>query len=371
MRRHRILPLVPIAVLLVLGASFTPYGTLVNAQIPSRLTDQEFWRLSESISEPDGAFRSDNLLSNEMVFSRLLPDFLAQVKSGGAYLGVGPEQNFTYIVAMKAKMAFITDIRRENLHLMLMYKALFELSKDRAEFVSRLFTKPRPQTISANATIAEIMTAYWNTPTADEAAYAANLQAIQSHLTKTRALPLPQSDIDGVALVYRAFYWYGPAMNYGASLSLSNSGGGAAATYRDLMTQTDTGGDFLTFLGSEQKFAYIKDLQAKNLIVPVVGNFSGPKAIRGIGQYLASLGTTVSAFYVSTVEPYLKRDGSFPAFCANVATLPMDDASVFIRPGNVANLQNSGFAVAPPAQDTPRIGQYQVGVIVPMKTGCN
>src|SRR5688572_19873589 len=252
MRRHRILPLVPIAVLLVLGASFTPYGTLVNAQVPSRLTDQEFWRLSQSISEPDGAFRSDNLLSNEMVFARLLPEFLPQVKPGGVYLGVGPEQNFTYIVAMKAKMAFITDIRRENLHVMLMYKALFEMSKDRAEFVSRLFSKPRPSQLTAQSTVIDIMNAYWETPSADATVYEENLQAIQQHLTKTRAIPLPQSDIEGVAQAYRAFYTYGPSMNYSASLSLSNLGAGNAATYRDLMMQADGNGRFLTFLGSEE-----------------------------------------------------------------------------------------------------------------------
>src|SRR5436190_23405677 len=53
----------------------------------------------------------------------------------------------------------------------------------------------------------------------------------------------------------------------------------------------------------------------RNLIVPVVGNFSGPKAIRAIGAYVSSHGAKVSAFYVSTVEARLKRDGSFPAFC--------------------------------------------------------
>jgi len=174
-----------------------------------------------------------------------------------------------------------------------------------------------------------------------------------------------------VALAYRAFYYYGPAMNYSASLSLTPIGGGSAATYKDLMTQADASGQFLTFLGSEEKFAYIKDLEMKNLIVPVVGNFSGPKAIRAIGAYVKGRGTTVSAFYVSTVEPYLKRDGSFPAFCASVATLPLDDASVFIRPGNIVNLQGSGFAVAPPDASTPRLGTYQIGVIVPMKTGCS
>jgi hypothetical protein len=364
--RHRMLKVVPVALMLLLGAS------LAAAQgIPARLTDQEFWRLSQDISEPNGAFRSDNLLSNEMVFARLLPELAANTKPGGVYMGVGPEQNFTYIAAMKSRLAFITDIRRENLHVLLMYKALFEMSKDRAEFISLLFSKPRPAGLSTASTIAEIMNAYWDVPTADEAAYAANLQKIQGHLIKTRAIPLPAEDLEGVADAYRAFYHYGPSMNYAASLSLTNTGGGNAATYRDLMAQTDASGQFLTYLGSEETFAYIKDLQARNLIVPVVGNFSGPKAIRAIGAYVNSRGATVSAFYVSTVEPYLKRDGSFPAFCANVATLPMTDESVFIRPGNAANLQSSGFAVAPPAVGTPRIGQYQIGVIVPMKTGCN
>ncbi|HSK41082.1 MAG TPA: hypothetical protein VK943_15050, partial [Arenibaculum sp.] len=273
--------------------------------LPVRLTDQEFWRLSADISEPDGSFRSDNVLSNEMVFARLVPEFVKAMKPGGVYLGVGPEQNFTYIEAMRARMAFITDIRRENLHLHLMYKALFELATDRADFVSRLFTKPRPAGLSKTSSIVDIMNAYWDAPTADEKAYTANLQAIQRHLTRTRSIPLPQPDLDGVAAVYRAFYFYGPAMNYSASLGLTRLGGGNAATYYDLMTQLGDDGAPLSYLGTEEKFLYLKDLQQKNLVVPVVGNFSGPKAIRAIGQYVRSRGATIDAFYVSSVEPYL------------------------------------------------------------------
>jgi hypothetical protein len=371
MRVHRVLLIALSVLALVLSGSPAQLRARVAADLPSRLTDQEFWQLTEDISEPDGTFRSDNLLSNEMVFARLLPELLAHTKPGGVYLGVGPEQNFTYIAAMKSKIAFITDIRRNNLHLLLMYKAVFELSKDRAEFISRLFTKPRPARLSATSTITEIMTAFWEVTTADEAAYASNLDAIQRHLAKTHGFPLPPSDVEGVARAYRAFYAYGPMMNYAASLSLTTMGGGNGATYRDLMTQADATGQFLTFLGSDEKFNYVKDLEARNLIVPVVGNFSGPKAIRAIGSYVKSRGATVSAFYVSTVEPYLKRDGSFPAFCANVATLPMDDASVFIRPGNIGNLQASGFSVTPADANTPRVGTYQIGVIVPMKNGCS
>ena len=345
-------------------------GVVVSADIPTRLSDQEFWRLTEELSEPDGTFRSDNVLSNEMAFARLLPDLLARTKPGGVYMGVGPEQNFTYIVAMRAKIAFITDIRRANLHMLLVYKALFELSVDRAEFLSRLFNKPRPAGLSKASSIVDLMTAYWGVDTADEAAYAANLIAIERHLTKTHEFPISPEDLAGIGRAYRVFHWYGPRINYSASLNLTPLSGGNAATYFDLMTQADEKGQPLTYLATEANFAYIKDLETKNLIVPVVGNFSGPKAIRAIGDYVRSRGATVSAFYVSTVEPYLKRDGSFPAFCANVATLPMNESSVFIRPGNVMNLGATGAAIAPPSPGTPRIGTYQIGVIMPLATGC-
>lgn len=345
-------------------------GPADSVDLPARLSDQEFWKLTVDLSEPDGTFRSDNLLSNEMVFARLVPDFVAKVKQGGVYLGVGPEQNFTYLVAMKSRLAFITDIRRENLHLHLMYKALFEMSADRAEFIARLFNKPRPAGLSKSSSIVDLMAAYGTVPTADEVAYTTNLQAIQGHLTKAHAFPMTQVDLDGVARVYRAFHYYGLAMDYSTNLDLTSSGGRNAATYADLMTQTGANGAPLTYLGTEDTFAFIKDMESKNLIVPVVGNFGGPKAIRAIGDYVRSRGATVAAFYVSSVEPYLKRAGTFEAFCASVATLPMDDSSVFIRPGNLPNLLATGAPIVSPPPDMPQIGQYQLGVIMPMNTGC-
>jgi hypothetical protein len=44
--------------------------------LPSQLTDQEFWKLSSDFSEPDGFFRSDNLLSNEVWLQRVIPDLI-------------------------------------------------------------------------------------------------------------------------------------------------------------------------------------------------------------------------------------------------------------------------------------------------------
>src|SRR5450631_4321534 len=99
--------------------------------LPSQLSDQEFWKLSSDFSEPDGFFRSDNLLSNEIWMQRVIPELLSNIKTPSVYMGVGPEQNFTYITSLKPKMVFIVDVRRGNFDLQLMYKSVFELSSDR------------------------------------------------------------------------------------------------------------------------------------------------------------------------------------------------------------------------------------------------
>src|SRR5215510_8758486 len=102
--------------------------------LPSRLTDEAFWQLVTDFSEPNGFFRSDNFLSNEREYQWVIPTLTSTLDTGGVYLGVGPEQNFTYIAALQPKLAFIVDIRRDNMIEHLMYKALFELSTDRADF---------------------------------------------------------------------------------------------------------------------------------------------------------------------------------------------------------------------------------------------
>src|SRR5215831_10216282 len=161
--------------------------------LPAQLSDQEFWKLSSESSEPDGTFRSDNLLSNELYFQYVIPPLNQTAKAGRVYMGVGPEQNFTYIAATKPKIVFIVDIRRGNLDLQLMYKAIFELSKDRAEFVSRLFSRKQPSGIGPQSTAEEIFTAILNTPSSDEV-YTENFKAIQEHLVKKHGFPLSEND---------------------------------------------------------------------------------------------------------------------------------------------------------------------------------
>jgi len=311
--------------------------------LPTRLSDPEFWQLSEQMSEPDGFFRSDNLLSNELYYSEVMSDLIRRVPAGRVYLGVGPEQNFNYIVAIKPKLVFITDIRRGNLHTQLMYKALFELSKDRAEFVSRLFTKPRPPGLTDQTTAGQLMQAYWDIASSDAPAFEKNLQAVKDQLTKVHGLALSKDDLDGIDYVYRSFYAYGPAINYSSSAS-AGAGRGNMTNYAELMMATDAGGKAWSYLADEEAFRWLKEFEAKNLIVPVVGNFGGRRALSAVGQYVRDHAATVGAFYLSNVEQYLRQDGIFSVFCANVASMPLDDRSTFIRSfsnGGGGNFQNA------------------------------
>ncbi|HKW00930.1 MAG TPA: hypothetical protein VJN96_13980, partial [Vicinamibacterales bacterium] len=288
--------------------------------LPERLSDAEFWSLSQSSSEAGGYFRGENitnLTSNELWFQYVIPDLVARTRPGNVYLGVGPEQNYTYMVATRPKFAVIFDIRRGNLDLQLMYKAIFELSKDGAAFLSMLFSKPVPASVSTRSTAAELFTAFSASQTS-QTLFEQNVKAIEQHLTKTHALPLPSDDLAGLEAVYQAFYANGFYVR-------SNP------TYADLMMATDAAGISRSYLATDEGFQFLKDLESRNLVVPVVGDFGGPKAIRAIATYLKARGATVGAFYLSNVEQYLYQDGKWDAFCRSVATLPLDPGSTFIR----------------------------------------
>jgi hypothetical protein len=297
-----------------------PGAVAPGLELPLRLTDRDFWRLSMEWSEPNGYFRSENLTSNELLFQHVLTDLVARTRPGDVYLGVGPEQNYTYIAAVKPSMAVIFDIRRGNLHVQLMYKALFELAADRVDFVSLLFAKPRPSGLGPKSTVVNIFSAYARSPR-NEALYTQTLKAIKNHLTKIHALPLSAEDLDGIEYVYHAFFWSGFAVR-------------PSPTYADLMLATDEAGAYKSYLASEERFAVMKNLESKNLVIPVVGDFGGPKSIRAVGAYLKAHGATVSTFYLSNVEQYLEQDRKWSLFCRNVASLPLDRSSTFIRSSN-------------------------------------
>ena len=290
--------------------------------VPAVLSDGEFWQLSTRLSEPPGMFtHSENLVSNELQFVQSVR-FLGA--SGGVYVGVGPEQNFSYIAGLGPDMAFIIDIRRENRNLHLLYKALFEMSNDRVDFVSRLFSRERPVDLGADTSVQHLFAAY---AAARPAAglYETNRLLVHERLTTVHAFPLTSHDLNDIDRALHAFFTHGPSITYGPPSSENSP----RPSYRTLMTAKDMTGESRSYLASDGAFAAVKALHVSNRIVPVVGDFAGPTAIRGVAAYVKERGSRVTAFYGSNVEVYL-NSVQMKAYCANLAAIPANDRTWFI-----------------------------------------
>jgi hypothetical protein len=215
------------------------------------------------------------------------------------------------------------------------------MSADRAEFISLLFSKRRPPGLDSSTTIQNIWQAYWNVPS-DSTLWRSTYGRMVELLTRTHGFKFTQDESEQLKWVFDNFFAYGPSITTRAG---SGGGGGGVnqTTFADLTGYSnDASGTPRSFLSSEENYAYVKDLHTRNLIVPVSGDFAGPKALRSMGAWLQSRGATVSAFYVSNVEQYLFQDGKAQMFYDNVATLPVNDSSVFIRP---YSLRRYGFSM--------------------------
>ena len=320
-----------LAALLLAGAPVGLSGGMPAQEASPRLSNDEFWKLVTDFSEPDGTFRSENFVSNEQLFPAVMSRLVQVAKPGRAYVGVGPEQNFTYIAAIKPDLAFIVDIRRGNLDLHLMYKALFELSSNRVDFVSRLFSRPQPASLTPASTVSNIFTAY-ALVSSNQTLYTRNLQAIEDQLTKVHGFALASNDFKGIEFVFQAMFSNGPDIHYETTAAMGRGRGrGNFVTYSNLMLAGDTNGHLWSYLADEDSFRFLKDFESRNLLVPVIGNFGGPKALRAVASYLKEKHEIVSAFYVSNVEQYLRQDNIWTNFSASAATMPVDQSSVFIR----------------------------------------
>src|SRR2546425_881497 len=178
--------------------------------LPRELADDAYWKMISDVSEQSGSFRFE-YMSNELQFQYVIPRLKENRKPGGVYLGVGPEQNFTYIAATQPKMAFIFDIRRQNMIEHLIYKAVFEMSFDRADFLSRLFSRKAPTGVTEKTTPRALFQAFRGSA-ADPELYRRNLQAIKDRLMKDHKFRLTAEDQSSIDYIYRIFFEAGNAL---------------------------------------------------------------------------------------------------------------------------------------------------------------
>jgi hypothetical protein len=295
---------------------------------PGSISDSAFAALIERLSEPGGYFDTDNLISNETSYLHVIGTLRELGVSGGAYIGVGPDQNFSYIAAIRPRMAFIIDIRRDNLLQHLLFKSLFELANNRIEYLCLLFARPTPRDADDwGRRSIERLAAYIDDSTGDLDLTETTLALVASTAAGF-GYPLDEADIATIRRFHSAF------IDRGLGLRFESHGRTPRPyypTYRELMLERDLEGRRSNYLASEDDFQFLRSLQQSNLVVPVVGDLAGHQALAAIGEEIDRRGGMISAFYTSNVEFYLVQDRSFHQYARTVAALPYDSTSVIIR----------------------------------------
>ncbi|HKX27780.1 MAG TPA: hypothetical protein VJ302_08825 [Blastocatellia bacterium] len=306
----------------------TPARVPVSKTLERSLTGEQFAQLVEKFSEPNGYFDTDNLISNEASYLHVLGRMRQMKISGGAYLGVGPDQSFSYIAQIRPEIVFIVDIRRDNLLQHFLFKSLFQLSRNRMEYLCLLFGKPVPADLKTwdSRPIQEIV-AYLEKAPAKRELLDGTRSTIQAAV-KNFGPKLETSELETIGRIHAAFFDGGLDLKF---TSKNRPPRHYYPSYRDLLLEKDLTGKLGNYLANEEDFLFLKSLEERNLVIPVVGNLAGDHALKSIAQFLAERGVRVSAFYTSNVEFYLMRGDDFDRFAGNVKMLPRDEKSLLIR----------------------------------------
>jgi hypothetical protein len=202
------------------------------------------------------------------------------------------------------------------------------MTADRADFVAKLFSRRRPAQLSTDASVGDIFQAFASVP-ADPELAEQHLKNILAHLKTTHRFALSDDDEKRIREMYLMFVGEGVTR-----FRFSQESPG----YTRLMIATDANGRNWSYLASQENYDRVRTMHQKNLIVPLVGDFAGPKAVRMAGQYLRDHGAVVNVFYISNVEDYIHPQALqrvpqsvWDAYAANIASLPTDSSSLFVR----------------------------------------
>ncbi len=274
-----------------------------------------------ALSESTGDFPSDNLVSNETAYLDAAPA-LAEL-AGRAYVGVGPEQNLSYIAIHRPAVAYVVDIRRENLLLHLAIRAAMEGADSRAAFLAFLTSREVP-VVALDAAIDDVAEAIGGARRSAALRDAAVSRSAALH--ERLGIPLARRDRAMYVRIHQSFFAKG--------LDLAYTMEGSARPYpplRELLASKDPSGHFGSFLADEASYRFVREFVVANRLVPVVGDFAGTHALRAIADDVRRRGLVVGAFYASNVEEYLFDGRVWPAFADNLRALPLDERSIVVR----------------------------------------
>ncbi len=281
----------------------------------------------EALSGLGGYFDTDNLISNERAYGRVVDRVAPR---GGVYIGVGPDQNFHYIARLEPKWAFIVDVRRDNVLQHLLMNAALVHSETRLEYLCFLFSRPCVPGRDAGSDLRSLVDTFSGLGPATEAGAAEVLSRALRHIGQTVGFELIERDREMIASIHEAFRRDQLNLRF---QSHGRSPRRDYPSYGDLLLETTPTGDPAHFLGSKKTFRVVRDLARAGRLVPVVGDFGAHEAsaFSRIAEFAKERGEHVTFLYTSNVEYYLLRDGSFNEWVENVRTLPRRQDAVMLR----------------------------------------
>lgn len=258
-----------------------------NVEDPKLMPDEAVGSTIAKLSEKAGDFPSENYVSNELSLLDVAAELRAPALQGRAYVGVGPEQSYTYLGILQPKVAYVVDIRRGNLLEHMFFRGCFEKAKTPAEFIAALFDDDVART-----------------------------KAVMDRLGVSHS----KEDDKVVGRIQGAFAKHRLAIAY---TMLGNG--------RSYPTLGETLALEGSFTESAEAYARVRKLVIENRVIPIVGDFGGTHALRAASEDMRSRGLLLGVFYTSNVEQYLFDGRKHGVFLKSIESMPRDAESRIVR----------------------------------------
>ena len=286
-----------------------------------------FSRLVRQLSESGGFFDSDNIISNETSYLHVIDGLRRLRVRGGVYVGVGPDQNFSYILAVRPAIAFMLDIRRDNMFEHLLFKAIFALADNRVEYLCRLFEADPAQRRGGRGAPHRSRPCL-SRHHGNRFRFRPRDEARDRRQIASFGVALSAQDLEVIDRYRAQFVAEGLDVRF-SSFNRNNRTG--YRTFGGSYWSATDPSDSRTISSPRNRTSTSSRSRQRTLSFPWSAMSRVTRRSSRSAGYARARGEAISVFYISNVEQYLMRDGLFPQFAENVKRLPRDSKSVFIR----------------------------------------
>ncbi len=254
-----------------------------------------------SLAPPSTDYALDCFVSSEVGYNEVLARCQpVSATPNGAYLGVGPDQNYTYIGALRPRLAVILDARLDNLLEHLVFKLAFSQARDPLDYLCLLFGRRRPAAPAAAADAKALVAQLHAQPLDEDQAASFSAFVLQAFRARWSQDSKALSRVKRLLgeLVRRQLKVTSVSERCLANLD-------KIPDFEEVITATTPEGFNFHYLTDAERFGYVKALHGQDAIVPLLGNVVSPRGIAAARSVVEAAGLTLSAVYLSNLEEFL------------------------------------------------------------------